>query len=618
MKILLALNLAAPFFGALLVGSIGRKSEALTSRIVTAVEIILGLSVLLTLLTWGYRGFTPFEWNVGNIYENGTYHFPIVLYFDLYSAVFMAVINYMFLVIARFSRYYMHREEGYSRFFSTVLLFIVGMNGLVVAGTVDLLFAGWEVVGISSFLLIAFYRHRVTPVRNAVTVYGVYRICDVGVLLGAWLSYVIWHRSQLFSDLQVVMEHQAQSPALLVLSLVILFAAAGKSAQFPFCFWLPRAMEGPTPSSAIFYGALSVHAGLFLLLRTYPVWHSVAQMPWIVGGVGLVSAVLGTLCGKTQSNIKGQIGYSSLSQVGLMLVELAAGFPKLALLHFVGNAGIRAYQLLVSPSVVAYVLRMQGTPGTQRPISQWSIEKFLPPRLRSTLYVLSFSEGYLLAIVRGCLLRPLSKLGHFFHSIDSAGGRWLASASGLVLFSLIFADLRSGLVWLSVIAAVLSVGASLSALAERKSATRTWNTVGFSCLFSAVAILFTKGHLDKDLMLYFIGVIPPWIIGNFILKSLLRGIESRYQLEDYWGLVHRFPRRSFWLFICLLALVGFPVGPAFVGEDALLHHILESEAWLVLVYMFTFVVNGVSLVAMFARVTLGPEENPQSSSVVLH
>jgi NADH:ubiquinone oxidoreductase subunit 5 (subunit L)/multisubunit Na+/H+ antiporter MnhA subunit len=116
-------------------------------------------------------------------------------------------------------------------------------------------------------------------------------------------------------------------------------------------------MEGPTPSSAIFYGSLSIHFGVFLLLRTMPFWEQQPVARFMIGGVGVITAILGYLIAKAQPSIKTQIAYASVSQIGIMFVEVALGLQTLALIHFVGNAFLRTYQLLVSPSVVSYMIR---------------------------------------------------------------------------------------------------------------------------------------------------------------------------------------------------------------------------------------------------------------------
>src|SRR6185312_12339478 len=151
-------------------------------------------------------------------------------------------------------------------------------------------------------LLIAFYRERQSAVRNALKTYSVYRIADIGMLLAACL------------------QGGGERSGYLI-GLLLLLAAIGKSAQFPFSFWVPRAMEGPTPSSALFYGALSVHAGAYLLLRTFTLWHVSLTVHLAIGVVGLATAIVASLVSRVQTTIKGQVGYASVSQVGMIFVE---------------------------------------------------------------------------------------------------------------------------------------------------------------------------------------------------------------------------------------------------------------------------------------------------------
>ncbi|WP_255210599.1 proton-conducting transporter membrane subunit [Methylogaea oryzae] len=259
----------------------------------------------------------------------------------------------IFSVIVRYCRYYLHREAGYKRFFLTIFAFVLGLNMVVLSGSLDVLFAGWEIVGIASFLLIAFYRHRVQPIRNALRAYSIYRFCDIGLLLGAWFSHQILHGGNHFAELAQLFGNDTVLPAnltaLFVLSWFITIAACGKSAQFPFCFWLPRAMEGPTPSSAIFYGALSVHLGVFLLLRTLPIWGFMFITRLMVFVIGLLTVIVAALSEKAQSSIKGQIAYASIGQVGFMFMELALGLESLVLLHFLGNASCVAISCWCRP-----------------------------------------------------------------------------------------------------------------------------------------------------------------------------------------------------------------------------------------------------------------------------
>ncbi|MCB0405598.1 MAG: hypothetical protein KDD51_12510 [Bdellovibrionales bacterium] len=605
MNYLLAASLCLPLLGCVIVYLLGSKREKTTSQVVRLFTTLIVATMSAMVVLWLRSGAEAMEWDLGILYESPRYHFPLFIYLDSIGIVFLATTAYISAIIIRFSRYYMHREVGYARFFSTIFLFLFGMNVLALAGTIDLLFAGWEIVGISSFLLVAFYRERSTPVRNAVLVYSVYRVCDVGVLLGAWMAHTIWHEVQNFSKLAAAVEVAGPetTSALTFMSFLILLAACGKSGQFPFSFWVPRAMEGPTPSSAIFYGALSIHAGVFLLLRMFPLWHSIPLAVWATGIVGAITVVLSTLSGRAQSNIKGQIGYASVTQVGIMLIELALGFPKLALIHFVANAGLRCYQLLVSPSVVVQVLRMQSAVGGDLTLSEWSPERWLPNRMRTSLYALAFNEGYLLEGVRLLCVLPLRTTGGLVHRIDKTGGRII----GVVLalgFAVVAASGLSA-VWLGGLAAGLMVLASLSAFAESKSAVRAWNAVGFSCLFAGIAVFLIDGQWSKDFGLYFSGVVPPWFMGLFLVRYFSKSMD--FARLEFHGKVTQDSFAALLLFLCVLGLAGFPIGPAFVGEDALLFHSVGSSVWLAGILTFGFVVNGISLARLFTRICFGPE-----------
>lgn len=143
------------------------------------------------------------------------------------------------------------------------------------------------------------------------------------------------------------------------ISAMFLLSASAKSAQMPFSSWLPRAMEGPTPSSAIFYGSLSVHIGVFLLLRTFPFWEFQTSVRLAIAFLGASTMLIATGIARVQSSVKSQIAYASIAQIGIIFIEVSLGFEKFAPFHFAGNAFLRTYQLLVSPSVVSYLIREQ-------------------------------------------------------------------------------------------------------------------------------------------------------------------------------------------------------------------------------------------------------------------
>lgn len=608
-------SLAAPLVTAILIALFGRRTESIASRFASLGALTLLVTTSTLLISRFITGQFSYEINLGELYQHGDYRFALVLFLDKPAAVFMGLTAFLAAVIVKYCRYYLHRESGYARFFFTIFVFLFGMNLLVLSGTIDMLFAGWEIVGISSFLLIGFYRDRTQPVRNALRAYSVYRVCDVGLLLGAWLGHLIWHGSQRFSnwpELAASGFGGASQTALFGLSLLILLAASGKSAQFPFCYWLPRAMEGPTPSSAIFYGALSIHAGVFLLLRTYPLWHSVTFACWATGIVGVLSAIVGTLCGRVQSNIKGQIAYSSITQVGLMLLELALGFPNLALVHLVGNAFMRCYQLLVSPSVVAHLLRVQAAAGEELRISDWSMERLMPGSARSTLYAAALSEAYLESIVRLGIWDKLGSLGRRLQRWELSGNRLVGASIATLAIALLALDGYFPREWTALILIGFSGLATVSAMAERKSALRAWNAAAFSVTLAGASVWAIDPVAHGDVLVYFFGVIPGWVLGTLALRSL-GGALGQVTVSEFHGLVEKRPAASLLLFLAFLTLAGFPISPAFLGEDLLLHYALGEHLWLAATISLAFVVNGLTLAWIFARVCLGPPK-PETSA----
>src|SRR5262249_33583036 len=172
-------------------------------------------------------------------------------------------------VVSAFSNRYLHREPGYNRYFVLLAMFVTGMLLVALAGNVEVLFVGWELVGLSSALLVAFFHERPAAVSNALRVFSIYRISDAAMLSAAVLLRHVAGTdslSLLFGGARAAPTLGLTGTNATIIALLLIVAVAGKSALLPFSSWLPRAMEGPTPSSAVYYGSLSIHAGCFLLL----------------------------------------------------------------------------------------------------------------------------------------------------------------------------------------------------------------------------------------------------------------------------------------------------------------------------------------------------------------
>ena len=279
MSNLLQLFIWLPFLGFLSSIFIPQKKEKLISSVAIAVSALclLGLTIFIT--AWIMNSCLYLDIKHLVLFKEDNIEIYIDFYFDRITAVFAYVGALIALAVSIFSRYYLHRDEGFKRYFSILLLFYMSYNFVVFSGNFETFFIGWEILGLCSFLLIAFYRDRYLPVRNSLKVISIYRLGDICLLLAMWMSHHLWHQNITFiqlNDAQIVLEHiTTHNWYAFFIALMIVIAAVAKSAQMPFSHWLPRAMEGPTSSSAIFYGSLSVHLGVFLLLRTYTYWNSI-------------------------------------------------------------------------------------------------------------------------------------------------------------------------------------------------------------------------------------------------------------------------------------------------------------------------------------------------------
>ena len=302
------------------------------------ISMVFLLSSAIFSIVWMANGAHCLNQKHVTIFQAEDIEIFIDFYFDATTAVFAFLGAKIMWLIAKFSKYYLHRDQGFKRFYTISLLFFLSYMILIFSGNFETLFLGWEVLGICSFLLIGFYSDRYLPVKNSLKVISLYRLGDICLILAMWMSHHLWHENITFEKLnsasdviQHVVEHKGYA---FFIATMIVVAAAIKSAQWPFSSWLPRAMEGPTSSSALFYGALSVHMGVFLLLRTYPYWESMVGIKWLIILIGIVTSIIAHLISGVQSSVKSQIAYASVAQIGLMMIEVALGWHALVLIIF--------------------------------------------------------------------------------------------------------------------------------------------------------------------------------------------------------------------------------------------------------------------------------------------
>lgn len=599
-----------PFFGFFFSILIKGKNEILLSRIAIFTAGLQFFSILAFCIYWLLNGRNEINVNEITLFKSEEYEFFIDFFFDKVTAAYLVTGSFITFLITRYSRYYMHMESGYKRFFNTILFFFFGYNWTVLSGNFETLFIGWEILGISSFLLIAFYRDRYLPVRNAVKVFSIYRIGDIGIILAMWASHHLWHENITFAKLknaELVHEHLIGHSGIgIFIGVCILIAAAAKSAQIPFSSWLPRAMEGPTPSSAIFYGSLSVHFGVFLLLRTYPFWEEQMIVRILIGATGLLTAFIAMRITRVQSTIKTQIAYASITQIGIIFIEIALGWHVIALLHFTGNAFLRTFQLLVSPSVVAYMIRDQFY---NNPLKEKFQIRIFNQKWRNTFYLLSVKEWYLPEIMYRFVFKPLKSLGRKLDFINIRN----------VYFILIPIYIGCALLYnyhdqinpeldkiLPEIFAAIGLMLVMKAFSERLHPRLALILVVMNHFWIALAVSFNEKYDFSENVIYLSGILVAGITGYFCIRYLRKHEPNQSDLEKYYGHVQEYPRTSFLFLVCAMALMGFPITPTFIGEDLIFSHIHEDQFVLGFLNSLSFILDGIVLIKIYARLFLGP------------
>src|SRR5690606_16686647 len=283
---------------------------------------------------------------------------------DGVSLGFLTLATALCGVDGAFAYRYLHREPGFNRYFVLYGLFATGITLIALAGSIEVLFAGWEFLGLSSALLIGFFHERKAPVVNALRVFAVYRLSDAAMLAAAVLMHH-WtgagSLTQLFYGDSLTLDagHATAIAALLLVAVV------GKSGLLPLSGWLPRAMEGPTSSSAVFYGSLSIHAGCFLLLRVEPLLDHAPVVRALTIAAGLATAIHATMSARVQTDVKSALTYAALTQVGVIVVEIGLGLTTLAFVHMVGHACYRLLQFLSAPNILHDLHELENALGAR-------------------------------------------------------------------------------------------------------------------------------------------------------------------------------------------------------------------------------------------------------------
>ncbi len=316
---------------------------------------VAALLILVVLDVAALRNGVPGQVRLGDWFASGNYVVGIGFAVDGLSLSLGTLTAFLSLLVVVFSVNYMHREKGFQRYFFAINLFAGAMSLIMLAGNAVLTFVGWELAGVSSYMLIGYALDRPAATANANRAFITNRIGDAGFVLSiffayTWIGDVEWGRINGHAG-------DAGTLSVLMIGAGFVIAALAKSAQVPFSPWIARALDGPTPSSAIFYGVLMVHAGVYLLLRMEPLLLEAPGIMVALVVLGLLTAFYGWVCGLVQSDVKSSLMFATTAQVGLMFVWCGLGWFQLAAWHLGLHACWRAYLFLHAPSLMFMVSR---------------------------------------------------------------------------------------------------------------------------------------------------------------------------------------------------------------------------------------------------------------------
>jgi NADH-quinone oxidoreductase subunit L len=349
--LILALPLAGFAFTALFGRRLGKRAP-----IVPMLTVVVSWLIAMTVVFAALTNQAPFAEGQGvgvHLWKwipAGAFQVDFGLYVDTLTAVLLIVVTTIGMLVHIYSLGYMAHDPGRWRFFAYLNLFMFSMLLLVLADNFLLVFAGWELVGLSSYLLIGFWFKRRSAALAAKKAFIVNRVGDVGFVLGIMAIWVSLGTLNIREVLEKIgtLDHTTVT----VIALLVFAGAVGKSAQFPLHVWLPDAMEGPTPVSALIHAATMVNAGVYLVARTNPIFAHAPEVMVVVAAVGIFTAILAASIAFTQTDIKRVLAYSTLSQLGYMFAALGVGAWTAAIFHLMTHGFFKGLLFLDSGSVI--------------------------------------------------------------------------------------------------------------------------------------------------------------------------------------------------------------------------------------------------------------------------
>ncbi|MBA9001368.1 NADH-quinone oxidoreductase subunit 5 family protein [Thermomonospora cellulosilytica] len=536
-----------------------RNGPALIAVVPTAVATVLALVVAFTL--WrdpGVRGGTL------TLVPTGSVDIAIGLQVDGLAALIGLMVCLVALAVQVYSVAYMAKDPRYSSYAAFVSLFTAAMLLVVYAGDLLLLYVGWEVMGVCSYFLIGHHWEERANSRAAVKAFLVTRLGDVGFLLGI---FVLGIGAGTFS-IGGVLDAVPQLPAgtLTAATLLLLAGVAGKSAQFPLHTWLPDAMAGPTPISALIHAATMVAAGIYVIARLYPAFLAAPGTLTVLGIVAVISMLGSALAALAQNDLKRVLAYSTISQLAYMAAGLAVGAQTAAIFHLVAHGAFKALLFLAAGSVIfvagSNLLGHYGGLRRAMPVTFWSMTVGYAALVGLPPVSGFFSKD---AIIEGA--RHTAALAG--HREPGAGEQGHAALSAAV------PDIPAGAAWLIYIGLLVTVGVTAayatrawlmtffgeqrtSFEAREAPALMTW-TVAALAVPAALLGFFGLGAAELRPHLVSAGVSLLWAAGGIAVAHLLWNRDPALDPADRLGPVRKVFDRAFYVDEVYAALVVRPV-----------------------------------------------------------
>ncbi|MFC4769506.1 NADH-quinone oxidoreductase subunit L [Effusibacillus consociatus] len=376
-----------PFVAYLLLLILGRRAqEGVVAAIGVAAAVasfVVSLLAMGDVVANGFKGAYSFRW-----LTLGDTQLTVGFEVTQLNAIMLVVVSFVSTLVLLFSKGYMHGDSRFSVFYQYLSLFIFSMLGLVISPNLLQLYIFWELVGLCSYLLVGFWYFKPEAAAAAKKSFVVTRIGDVGLFIGIILLYLATGSFEYQAIFEFVKAAGGQAATIgtafgldpmtlfTLIAILIFIGAVGKSAQFPLHVWLPDAMEGPTPVSALIHAATMVAAGVYLVARTFPLFEASPTALMVVAGIGGFTAIFAAAIGLTQNDIKRVIAYSTISQLGYMMLALGVSAYVASVFHLMTHAFFKALLFLAAGSVIHAVhtqdIREMGGLWKKMPVTTWT------------------------------------------------------------------------------------------------------------------------------------------------------------------------------------------------------------------------------------------------------